>query len=188
MIFCDLCFERRIRRYAYAYTEEDIIRPGINRDGRFELSDASVGYSEAPKRARSHTFHEHAHTRTRKLRHLQTYKHIHSPDRPPPAGIGSQAPDLGLTEEVRCVRRCRPQERVRPRCVSGPGPSCAAARRDKCGPPVHSAPAWLSLRGARRPGCVSVERDAASCSYVVMPALRARCLQPGDIVRPGCGG
>ena len=134
VIFCDLCFERRIRRYAYAYTEEDIIRPGINRDGRFELSDASVGYSEAPKRARSHTFHEHAHTRTRKLRHLQTYKHIHSPDRPPPAGLGSQAPDLGFTEEVRCVRRCRPQERVRPRCVSGPGPSCAAASEGEVRP------------------------------------------------------
>ena len=64
VIFCDLCFERRIRRYAYAYTEEDIKRPGINRDGRFELSDASVGYSEAPKRARSDTTHEHAHTHT----------------------------------------------------------------------------------------------------------------------------
>ena len=49
--------------------------------------------------------HPRTRTHTRKLKHLHTYKHIHSPDRPPPAGLGSQAPDLGLTEVglMRCV-------------------------------------------------------------------------------------
>ena len=43
---------------------------------------------------------------------------------------------------------------------------------------LRGAPAWLSLRGARRPGCVSGERDAASSTYVVSALFAARGHRP----------
>ena len=126
------------------------------------------------------------HTHTRKLRHLQTYKHIHSPDRPPPAGLGSQAPDLGLTEVGYAMLSPLQTPRTSASALRERSRSILVLRvslpRSKCGPPaVHIAePAWCfcvveaTSRASSQMRSVERARDAAWSTYVVMPARAVR--------------